>query len=52
MFYLHVIQGPQQGQRFDLPDGEPQLIGRSSEALTILDSSVSRRHAEINAGRW
>ena len=54
VFYLHVIQGPQQGQRFDLPDDEPQLIGRSSEALTILDSSVSRRHAELTPddGEW
>ncbi len=54
MFYLHVIQGPGQGQRFELPPDEPQLIGRSSESLTILDSSVSRRHAELTPddGDW
>jgi pSer/pThr/pTyr-binding forkhead associated (FHA) protein len=33
---------------------EPQLIGRSSEALPITDSTVSRRHAELTPddGMW
>lgn len=37
-----------------MPDGEPQLIGRSSEALPLSDSSVSRRHAELTPddGAW
>jgi two-component system NtrC family sensor kinase len=44
---LYVMQGPDRGKRFTLPDNEPQLIGRSSEALPITDRSVSRRHAEL-----
>lgn len=54
MLTLHVIQGPDRGKRFSLPENEPQLIGRSSEALPITDRSVSRRHAELTPddGRW
>ena len=54
MLLLHVIQGPDRGQKFELPAHEPQLIGRSSEALPITDSTVSRRHAELTPddGRW
>ena len=54
MLTLTVIQGPDKGRRFELPDHEPQLIGRSSEALAITDNTVSRRHAELtpDAGRW
>ena len=47
MLTLAVIQGPDQGKKFELPTGEPQLIGRSSEALPITDNTVSRRHAEL-----
>ena len=47
MLALTVIQGPDQGKKFQLPTHEPQLIGRSSEALPITDSTVSRRHAEL-----
>lgn len=48
---LTVIQGPDRGRRFQLPDAEPQLIGRSSEALPITDNTVSRRHAELTPDR-
>ena len=44
---LTVIRGPDEGKEFPLPIGEPQLIGRSSEALPITDNTVSRRHAEL-----
>ncbi|HWB21046.1 MAG TPA: ATP-binding protein, partial [Phycisphaerales bacterium] len=47
MIVLHVLQGPERGKKFELPRNEPQLIGRSSEALPITDSTVSRRHAEL-----
>lgn len=47
MIVLEVVQGPDTGSIFPLPPGEPQLIGRSSEALSITDPSVSRRHAEL-----
>jgi signal transduction histidine kinase len=51
---LHVLQGPDRGKRFELPAHEPQLIGRSTEALPLSDQTVSRRHAELTPddGRW
>jgi signal transduction histidine kinase len=54
MLVLSVIQGPEKGRTFQLPDHEPQLLGRSSEALPISDSTVSRRHAELTPddGAW
>lgn len=54
MLILTVIQGPDKGRRFELPDDEPQIIGRSSEALPLLDQTISRRHAELTPddGSW
>jgi len=54
MLALECIRGPDRGRRFELPAGEPQLIGRSSEALPVTDTSVSRRHAELTPddGGW
>ena len=54
MLVLSVIQGPDKGKRFELPDHEPQLIGRSSEAILINDTTLSRRHAELtpDSGQW
>lgn len=54
MLSLVVVRGPDRGRAFALPDAEPQLIGRSTEALEITDPTVSRRHAELtpDAGRW
>ncbi|MEM8758501.1 MAG: FHA domain-containing protein, partial [Planctomycetota bacterium] len=54
MLLLTVTQGPQKGKQFSLPDNEPQLLGRSSEALPITDNTVSRRHAELtpDGGAW
>jgi signal transduction histidine kinase len=51
---LDVLQGPDRGMKFGLPADEPQLIGRSSEALPLRDTTVSRRHAELTPddGRW
>jgi two-component system, NtrC family, sensor kinase len=53
---LTVMQGPDTGRKFELPDHEPQLIGRSSEALPLTDNTVSRRHAELTPddppGSW
>jgi signal transduction histidine kinase len=51
---LTVLQGPDKGRKFELPDHEPQLIGRSSEALPMTDNAVSRRHAELTPddGVW
>lgn len=44
---LLVHRGPDAGRWFPLPTGEPQLIGRSSEALPLRDRRISRRHAEL-----
>src|SRR5690348_8197909 len=54
MLILTVIQGPDKGKSFQLPDHEPQLVGRSSEALPLRDATVSRRHAELTPddGEW
>jgi two-component system, NtrC family, sensor kinase len=51
---LTVIQGPDKGRKYELPENEPQLIGRSSEALPMSDNAVSRRHAELtpDEGTW
>jgi len=51
---LHILQGPDRGMKFELPADEPQLIGRSSEALPLKDTTVSRRHAELTPddGCW
>jgi len=51
---LTVIQGPDKGRTFELPGNEPQLVGRSSEALQLTDTTISRRHAELtpDAGDW
>lgn len=48
------MQGPDLGRKFELPDHEPQLIGRSTEALPLTDNTVSRRHAELTPddGLW
>jgi signal transduction histidine kinase/pSer/pThr/pTyr-binding forkhead associated (FHA) protein len=43
---LLVLQGPDKGRRFELPDA-PVLIGRESQQLPITDDTVSRRHAEL-----
>lgn len=55
MLVLNVIQGPDKGMRITLPDTEPQLIGRSSEAIVLSDQTISRRHAELTPegdGTW
>ncbi len=54
MLVLTVLQGPDKGRRFELPDNEPQIIGRSSEALPLSDKTISRRHAELTPddGKW
>jgi len=54
MLILKVIEGPDKGKRFELPEWEPQLIGRSSEALRTTDETCSRRHAELTPdnGDW
>jgi two-component system, NtrC family, sensor kinase len=51
---LSIIQGPAKGKVFNLPSDEPQLIGRSSEAIPIDDNAISRRHAELTPddGAW
>jgi two-component system, NtrC family, sensor kinase len=50
---LLVLQGPDKGRRFELPD-EPALVGRESRSLPLTDNTVSRRHAELlpSDGTW
>ncbi|HEY6564862.1 MAG TPA: FHA domain-containing protein, partial [Pirellulaceae bacterium] len=44
---LFVIQGPDQGRRFDLRD-DPLVVGRGKESgIRLQDTEISRRHAEL-----
>jgi K+-sensing histidine kinase KdpD len=43
---LLVLQGPDKGRRFELPDAST-LVGRDSKQLPLTDNTVSRRHAEL-----
>ena len=47
MLSLAVVRGPDRGRVLPLPAREPQLIGRSTEALDLSDPTISRRHAEL-----
>ena len=54
MLTLLVLQGPDKGRRFELPD-KTILIGRESRALPLSDQTTSRRHAELRPnedGEW
>jgi signal transduction histidine kinase len=53
---LLVLQGPDKGRRFELPDA-PAVLGRESRQIPLTDQTVSRRHAELlpdlaNDGDW
>ena len=53
MLTLLVLQGPDKGRRFELPDA-PALVGRDSRQLPLTDNTVSRRHCELlpSDGGW
>jgi len=50
---LLVLQGPDKGRRYELPDA-PALVGRESRSLPLSDNTVSRRHCELLPadGEW
>ncbi len=50
---LLVLQGPDKGRRFELPDAVA-LLGRDSREIPLTDNTVSRRHAELIPveGKW
>ncbi len=53
MLTLLVLQGPDKGRRFELPDAVA-LLGRDSRQIPLTDQTVSRRHAELvpTEGEW
>ena len=54
MLTLLVLQGPDKGRRFELPDATT-LVGRESRQLPLTDNTVSRRHCELiynETGEW
>ncbi len=53
MLTLLVLQGPDKGRRYELPD-TLALIGRESRAIPMSDNTVSRRHCELvpHDGQW
>lgn len=44
---LLIIQGPEQGQRFDLLDDVVSIGRGARNGIRILDTEISRQHAEI-----
>lgn len=50
---LLVLQGPDKGRRYELPD-KPAAMGRESRQIPITDNTVSRRHCQLEPedGRW
>ncbi len=48
---LFVLQGPDKGRRFDLPNEDNISLGRSSEFVPLTDLTVSRRHAHLEHTR-
>ena len=53
MLTLLMLQGPDKGRRFELPDA-PTLVGRDSRQIPLTDNTVSRRHCELLpvGGEW
>ncbi len=53
MLTLLVIQGPDKGRRYELPEA-PTLLGRDSRQIPLTDNTVSRRHCELHPkdGEW
>ncbi len=47
MVRLIVLQGPDKGRQYDLPDNEPVVLGRASDIVPLTDLTVSRRHAHL-----
>jgi signal transduction histidine kinase len=43
---LYVLRGPDKGQTFRLAD-ESGVLGRSSDTLSLTDTTVSREHADL-----
>jgi two-component system, NtrC family, sensor kinase len=50
---LLVLQGPDKGRRYELPDVSATL-GRESRQIPITDHTVSRRHCQLEptSGKW
>jgi len=46
MAQVYVLQGPDKGKTFQLSQAYG-LIGRDSPSISLTDTSVSRRHAEL-----
>ncbi len=47
MASLFVIQGADQGKRFELADGAAGLGRDASNSIRLHDHEISRRHAEV-----
>ncbi|MEM7808923.1 MAG: FHA domain-containing protein, partial [Planctomycetota bacterium] len=51
MLTLLVLQGPDRGKRFELPD-RPALVGRERANVRLDDNTCSRRHAELRPAAY
>ncbi|MEZ6117001.1 MAG: FHA domain-containing protein [Pirellulaceae bacterium] len=47
MASLFVIQGPDQGRRFELSEPEYSIGRDASNQITLHDTEVSRQHAKV-----
>ena len=51
MITLLVLQGPDKGKRFELPD-RPALVGRETANVRLEDNTCSRKHAEVRPAAY
>ncbi len=51
MLTLLVLQGPDRGKRFELPD-RPALVGRERANVKLDDNTCSRKHAELRPSAY
>ncbi len=51
MLTLLVLQGPDKGKRFELPD-RPVLVGRDEANVRLEDNTCSRRHCELRPAAY
>ncbi|MEL7238311.1 MAG: FHA domain-containing protein, partial [Planctomycetota bacterium] len=51
MITILVLQGPDKGRRYELPD-RPALLGRESPNVQLEDNTCSRRHAELRPAAY
>lgn len=54
MMILRVVNGPDKGRIFELPENDTRVLGRGDGPKCLSDTTTSRRHSEFISrdGRW